>query len=260
MTLRILIADDEPLALTRLQTLIEDIEGVEIVGTAQDGEEAAARIEALKPDLALLDIRMPNQSGLSLARVLEADPDIEVVFVTAYDHFAAQAFEVNAVDYLLKPVEKSRLVMAIERARRRRKPGGARDVAPVALSPAGTMELPNSTSEGFWVPGRDGLYRVDLMSIDWIEAARDYVILHTSTRSHILRSTMDALQAQMDPDMMIRISRSAFVRKNAVVAVNRQGRGAYVVELGDTTAVRVGATYARAAEDLAASMSVATSS
>ena len=217
------------------------------MGTAKDGEDAAARITELKPDLALLDIRMPRQSGLALARALTETP-VEVIFVTAFDHFASQAFEVDAVDYLLKPVEPQRLAVAIDRARRRRNSGRgavveAGDEAPGNVSPS-------PSNEGFWVPSRDGLVRVALGSIDWIEAARDYVLLHTATRSHMLRSTMDAIQKQMDPDVMARVSRSAFVRRDAVSEITRLGRAGYVIVLHDGTPVRVGATYARTVEQI----------
>lgn len=245
--MRVVLADDEPLALSRLETLLSEIGEVEVVGLAHDGEEAAAAIQRLKPDLALLDIRMPKQSGLSLARAVEAVPGVEVVFVTAYDHFAAQAFEVDAVDYLLKPVDRARLSVAIDRARRRRD-GVA--PAPVAPEPAPV----DGYVDGFWAPGSHGLVRVDLGSIDWIEAARDYALLHTSTRSHIVRTTMGALQRQLDPEIMVRVSRSAFVRRSAIAEVTRQGSAGMVVVLRDGTPVRVGATYGRTGAALGAAV------
>lgn len=250
--MRVLIADDEPLALSRLQTLLAGVEDVDIVGLAHDGEEAATKIEALKPDLALLDIRMPRQSGMSLARALSTVPDTEVVFVTAYDHFAAQAFEVDAVDYLLKPVEPGRLAIAVARARRRR--SGAQETN--RSEPSRASE---SFAEGFWAPGAHGLVRVDIGQIDWIEAARDYALLHTSTRSHILRTTMSALQSQLDPEVMVRVSRSAFVRKAAVARVSRQGGSGLIVVLHDGTPVRVGGTYGQVGAALGAEVAAARS-
>lgn len=248
MTMRVLLADDEPLALSRLETLLAEIGGVEVVGLAHDGDEAAVLIEKLRPELALLDIRMPRQSGLSLARAVKATPGVEVVFVTAYDHFAAQAFEVDAVDYLLKPVDRARLTVAIDRARRRR--------AVEAPAPVVTQTAPAPDGgyvDGFWAPGATGLVRVDLNMIDWIEAARDYALLHTSTRSHIVRTTMGALQRQLDPAVMVRVSRSAFVRRDAIAEVTRQGAGMVVV-LHDGAPVRVGATYGRTGAALGAAL------
>lgn len=248
--MRVLIADDEPLALTRLQALLADIVGVEVVGRAGDGEEAAALILKLRPDLALLDIRMPKQSGLALAKALLEEPQVEVVFVTAYDHFAAQAFEVDAVDYLLKPVEPARLATAIARARRRRDTGLEPTTAAELHNPAGSYD------DAFWVPGQSGLIRIDASVIEWIEAARDYALLHTSTRSHIVRTTMAALQRKLDPVSMVRVSRSAFVRRAAIAEVSRQGAGGAVVVLRDGTAIRVGATYGRTALELQSELAV----
>ncbi|PLR22612.1 DNA-binding response regulator [Caulobacter zeae] len=238
--MKILLADDEPLALVRLRTLLADLPGVEVVGEARDGEEAADLIEALRPDLALLDIRMPKQSGMSLARALSRDPEVEVIFVTAFDHFALQAFEVDAVDYLLKPVEIDRLATALDRARRRRSGDGQ------APQLAVDGEAATEASGCIWAPHRDGLVRVPISTIDWIEASRDYVLLHTPTRSHIVRATMDSLAGQLGEGAMVRVSRSAFVRQTAVAQINRQGRTGSVVILKDGTAVRVGVTYARA--------------
>ncbi len=234
--LRVLLADDEPFALTRLEVILADIPGIALVGTAQDGDEAAAQVALLKPDLVLLDIRMPGQSGLSLARALRDKPDIDVIFTTAFDQFALQAFELDAVDYLLKPVEPQRLSIAIDRVRRRRRE--PEESPALARSDDGTSFI--------WVPYRDGPVRVDLASVDWIEAARDYALLHTSTRSHMLRATLDSLQEQVGSENMVRVSRSAIVRPAAVMRVARNGRRNLVLELYDGTAIRVGVTYAEA--------------
>lgn len=234
--LRVVLADDEPLALTRLEGILADMPGIVIAGVAHDGDVAAAQIAALKPDVVLLDIRMPGQSGLSLAHALRDDPDIDVIFTTAFDQFALQAFELDAVDYLLKPVEPQRLSIAIDRVRRRRREPEA------PLVP----QRPEDGSSVIWVPYRDGSVRVDLASVDWIEAARDYALLHTPTRSHMLRATLDSLLEHAGPENMVRVSRSAIVRPAAVVAVGRDGRSNFVLELYDGTAIRVGVTYAEA--------------
>lgn len=217
-----------------------DIPGMVLAGVARDGDEAAAQVATLKPDLVLLDIRMPGQSGLSLARALRDVTDIDVIFTTAFDQFALEAFELDAVDYLLKPVEPQRLSIAIDRVRRRRREA---DAAP---APGRAQD----DSAFIWVPYRDGSVRVDLASVDWIEAARDYALLHTPTRSHMLRATLDSLQEHVGPEDMVRVSRSAIVRPAAVVRVGRHGRGNLILELYDGTAVRVGVTYADAVRAL----------
>jgi DNA-binding LytR/AlgR family response regulator len=243
--MRILIADDEPIALDRLIGLFGAIPDVEIVGCAHDGAEAARMIEALGPDIAFLDIGMPHRSGLDVARSLTTamGSKTEVVFVTAFNQFAAEAFDLDAVDYLLKPVSADRLLAAIRRAQRR------------ALSTAAAHTLQQRLQEQqteqdylteIWVKQRNGLLRVDIGDIEWIEAAGDYVLIHTAERSHIQRITMEALQRQLDPLAIMRVSRSAFVRRGAVARVERVSRSALNLILSDQTAIAVGHTYAQA--------------
>jgi len=242
--IRILLVDDEPLALERLEALILGIPGAEIVGVARDGEEAAEKIAVHTPDLVLLDIQMPRRDGMSVAKTLKDVATTDVVFVTAYPQSAVEAFDVDAVDYLLKPVEPARLKLAIDRARRRRSLGiRQEEPALVAGDPPPPAE-PYSTT--LWVRRPRGLARVEIAAIEWIEAARDYVLLHTLSRSHMYRTTMDALARRLDPALMVRVSRSAFVRRDAVMRVHRRGRGALVLELSDGAEVPVGNTYTRA--------------
>lgn len=237
MTLRVLLVDDEPLAIQRLQGLLVEMPGIDIVGSAGDGEEAASEIARLAPDLVFLDIRMPKQGGLPLARSLKSLPTTEVIFVTAFDHFALEAFEADAVDYLLKPVESDRLEAALAKARRRRAGAvaGHLDSAP---APRGDGFL-----DGFWVDRRRGRVWVPLAAIRWIEAARDYVILHTDTESYLMRSTMDALQEQIATRGFLRISRSAYVNVEHVSGVHKQGSYTTVVSMADGAVIRVGMSF-----------------
>ena len=158
--MRVLIVDDEPAALERLEVLIRQIPGVELVGSAADGESALAAISDLRPDLVLLDIQMPDLNGLTVASLLPIQQRPEIVFVTAFEIFAADAFEVEALDYLLKPVRFDRLRQAIERAKRRREK---------VAQPADPM----IDGRAIWVQTRTGSVRVSLSEIDWIEAAKD---------------------------------------------------------------------------------------
>ncbi len=252
--MRILIVDDEPLALERLRMALATIPAVEIVGAAEDGVEAAQAIADHAPDLVLLDIQMPGMSGLELAQALvAAERRPEVIFVTAFNRFAVDAFGVEAVDYLLKPVSFDRLRIAIERVRRRRAQrdaeGRAAELDAVvnalrseavdapALMPTGGYD------GGIWVPGRHGAVRVPVDTIDWIEAARDYVLLNTPTKSHILRSKMSDLEGRLDPRVMLRIHRSYIIRLGAVGGVERPGKGALRVILKEGTALQVGPSY-----------------
>jgi two-component system LytT family response regulator len=241
MTLRTLLVDDEPLALERLRVFFRDIAGAEVVGTARDGREAAEAIERLKPDLALLDIQMPEQNGLRVAATLPPEDRPEIIFVTAFEQYAPDAFEVEAADYLLKPVRFDRLWQAVERAKRRKHLRALAGRAEAAAAPeAGTHE------DGLWVPTRAGAVFVPVESIDWIEAQRDYVMLHTATRSHILRISMRALEDKLDPRQLMRVHRSAFARAANVVEVQRLGRTISALVLRDGAIVQVGPNYSRA--------------
>jgi len=249
--MRVLLVDDEDLALDRLRTFFNDIEGVEIVGQAQNGDEALEAIGRLVPDLVLLDIQMPGRNGLRAAADIAVEPRPEVIFVTAHEHYAPDAFEVDAADYLLKPVRFDRLRQAVERAKRRRllrdqaeRTGKLEEqVAALRGSSAGGLE-----DNGFWVPERYGQRRVPIDAIEWIEAARDYVLLHTDVRRHMLRITMSALEEKLAGTALLRVHRSAFVRPDKVTEVKRANRSMSLV-LTDGANVQVGPSYADAVKD-----------
>jgi DNA-binding LytR/AlgR family response regulator len=243
MRLKVLLVDDEPAALERLAALFDQIPDTELVGVARNGREAAQAIADLTPDLVMLDIQMPELSGLALASALPAEHRPEIVFVTAFEVYAADAFAVEAADYLLKPVRFDRLRQAVERARRRRTLQRAFEQHEAAAAPVRENDL-----DGIWVATRHGHVRVAVSEIDWIEAAKDYVLLHTATRSHIHRITMSALEQGLDPNKMIRVHRSAFVSPDRVEAVNRLGKGLIALVLRDGVAVPVGPTYVKAVQ------------
>lgn len=241
--MRVLLVDDEPAALERLSALFGQIPGVQVIGSARNGREAVEKIEALRPDLVMLDIQMPERSGLAVAGGLPAEARPEIIFVTAFEMYAADAFEVEAADYLLKPVRFDRLRQAVERARRRR---NLRDAAARADRKPPEQEAKTSEeTDGFWVQVRDGFVRVPVGHIEWIEAAKDYVLLHTSVRSHIHRTTMSALEDVLDPDLLMRVHRSAFVSPGRVQKVERLGKGLIALVLKDGVTVPVGPTYAK---------------
>ncbi|HYI47576.1 MAG TPA: LytTR family DNA-binding domain-containing protein [Allosphingosinicella sp.] len=247
--MRVLLVDDESLALDRLSAFFADIEGVEVVGRAADGNQALERIRELKPDLVIMDIQMPGKTGLRAAADIDVDPRPELVFVTAHEHYAPDAFEVDAADYLLKPVRFDRLRQAVDRARRRRAQRSSTERAAeleaevAALRGSGAVQPPGD--DGFWIPERHGQRRVPLDAIGWIEAARDYVLLHTELRSHLLRITMAALEERLAGSALLRVHRSAFVRPDRVVEVKREGRSLALV-LVDGAEVQVGPSYVAA--------------
>lgn len=239
--LRVLLVDDEPLALRRLSTLFADIDDVDIVGTAATGREAEAQIAALGPDLVMLDISMPQKSGLRVAADLPSEDRPEIVFVTAFEQYAPDAFEVEAADYLLKPVRFDRLRQAIERARRRRTMRNAVDRLAAMPQP----DAP-AREDAIWVQVSNGRVRLPIEHIEWIEAAKDYVMLHTATRSYIHRISMTALEQLLDPEGLTRVHRSAFIRLGLVKGVQRLGKGLIALEMRDGAVVQVGPSYVKA--------------
>lgn len=236
-TLRTLIVDDEPLAIERMQVLCAEIESLLVVGTASDGESALRLAAKLAPDLLLLDMTMPGMDGLAVAREVAAqDEPPAVIFVTAHEDFAVEAFDLDAVDYVLKPVAADRLERAVARAiarRGSRKPGEARWL------------------QEFWVPHRSELLRIEASQVDRIDAERDYVRLNVGDRSYLLLQTIAGLEARLDPQQFIRIHRSTILRRDAIAGLRHEGLGVWSAELADGEVLRIGRTYLRKVKGMA---------
>lgn len=238
--LRTLIVDDEAMATERLQLLLCDHKDVQCIGTASDGESALRLISATHPDLILLDISMPGLTGLEVARTISDDREYApaIIFVTAYDQHAVQAFDLEATDYLLKPVERSRLERAVERARER-------------LSTGKTHPTDTDYVEEFWVSHMGDMVRVPAGQVDHIEAERDYMRLHTGEQSYLLHSTMSSLEERLDPEQFVRTHRSHIFRKDAVRKLAHDGMGAWFVVDGQGRRSRIGRTYLKAVKQIA---------
>lgn len=229
--LRTLIADDEPLAVERMQVICSRLEGLAVVGTASDGAQALRLAEALKPDLLLLDMTMPEADGLSVARELSAmENPPAVVFVTAHDNYAVEAFDLDAVDYILKPVDGERLSRAIARARSRQ-------------GKSETSRPDSEWLEELWIPHRSELVRIETAEVSRIDAERDYVRLHLADRSYLLLQTIAGLEARLDPARFIRIHRSTILRRDTIKGLRHDGLGVWSVELDDGDTLRIGRTY-----------------
>lgn len=231
--LRTLIVDDEPLAIERMQILCAEQEGITLVGTAADGAAALRMIESLGPDLVLLDIAMPELDGMAVAKTLgrqSGGSSPAIIFVTAFDSFAIEAFDLAAVDYLLKPVSADRLRRAVDRVAERRR------------IPSAEVSAPEPVDE-FWVPHRSELVRIAANDIERIDAERDYMRLHLGQRSYLLHQTIGALEARLDPTRFIRLHRSVIVRKDRIARLGHDKAGAWHAELVDGDQVRIGRTY-----------------
>ena len=236
-TLKVLIADDEPLAAERLQLLLARIGGIDLVGTASDGEAAVRMAAALTPDLVLLDIAMPGLDGIEVARALATtQPSPVVVFVTAFDQFAVAAFDVAAVDYLMKPIEPGRLAEAIDRARIHLR---HREIEADVDRPV----EPSSHLEEFWASDRTGLVRIAASDVDRISAERDYMRLHVGARSWLIHHSMASLEDQLDPSLFVRLHRSAIVRRDFIRGFSRNPSGRWVALLADQGEQPVGRLY-----------------
>lgn len=235
--LRTLIVDDEPLGLERMAILCAREPAVAVVGTAADGEAALRMIDALAPDLLLLDIAMPGINGMAVARAICARADRPaIVFCTAYDQFAVEAFDVAAVDYVLKPVSPERLKRAVERVLQ----------AP-RLAPAPAV----AHTHEFWVPHRSEMIRVAAQDIDRIDAERDYMRLHVGPRSYLLHHTISELERRLDPAQFIRLHRSTIVRRDFIARLGHDGMGGWHAVLADDQEVRIGRTYLAQARAIA---------
>jgi two-component system, LytTR family, response regulator AlgR len=235
ISLKVLIADDEPLAAERLQLLLARSEGATLVGTASDGESAVNMAEALSPDVLLLDIAMPGLDGIEVAKALAGqEPSPAVVFVTAFDQFAVAAFEVAAVDYLMKPVDPARLQRALDRTR---------DYLEQRQTSARERGAKTGWIEEFWASDLSGLVRIAASDIDRVSAERDYMRLHVGRRSWLIHHSMTALEEGLDPEMFVRLHRSAIVRKDFIAGFSRNPSGRWIARLADGTEQPVGRLY-----------------
>jgi two-component system LytT family response regulator len=263
-TLRVLVVDDERLPRQRLMRLLEEVPNTECVGECANGRSAVDAIESLAPDLVLLDVRMPGMGGLDVARSLTGHVPF-VIFVTAFDEYALSAFEVHAIDYLLKPVERERFVAAIERARtlvlsttaaqRHERllallQGESRQAAdteprdPLAEPPPPVPAGDQATfPRRFLVKGDGQMYFVAVDDIDWIEAYGNYVRLHVGKGVHLIRETLGNIERKLDATRFARVHRSSIVNLDRVARMDLWGAGDYVVLLKDGTKLKLSRWY-----------------
>ena len=234
--LRVLLVDDEPLARQRLEHLLEEQENATLVGTAATGDEAVEAIRQTSPDIVFLDMQMPGRSGLEVVREVGADFMPVTVFVTAHDEFAVQAFELAAADYILKPFSDERFEEAFHRARERVEMddlGALREQLRTVLETGAPATEAGSSRylKRIAVQGRGRMRVVPVSDIEHIVANGVYVELHVGRESHLVRTSLSALETHLDPEHFFRIHRSAIVRLDEVEMLIREGGGSCLVQL-----------------------------
>lgn len=231
MKIRTLLVDDEALARARLRQLLEAESDIDLIGECADGREAVAMVQKALPDLVFLDVQMPELDGFGVLEALSGQPMPVIVFVTAHDKFALRAFEVHAVDYLLKPFDRERFQAALRHALEqvRHRAAGHHTKAQAGLlnqlSPAA------KPMERLAVKSGVHIVWVALDEIDWMESAQNYVELHVGPRSHLLRETLNALETRLPPEKFVRISRSAMVNPKRIKELRRRLYGGYEITL-----------------------------
>ena len=233
-TLRVLVVDDEPLARQRLTDLLGAAPGVAVAGEAGTGRAAVAAVADLRPDVVFLDVQMPGLSGLDVVREVGAGAMPPTVFVTAFDQHALAAFDLAAVDYLLKPYDDDRFRQALARARdaaRTRDADALRARLDTLLRAAPEPARPECLSVE--TRGQTRLVRID--AVDFVTSDGPYAEIHAGGEVHVVRETMRALEDRLDPDHFFRIHRSTLVRVDRVAAIQTAGGGAYSVQLHDGT-------------------------
>jgi two-component system LytT family response regulator len=235
--MRVLIADDESPARDKLQRWLSEQADIEVVARAEDGLQAAQAIEQLRPDVAYLDIQMPGLNGLEVAAQLEQDTAPLIVFVTAFDEHAVKAFDLNAIDYLLKPYDKDRLMRSLTRVRDRL--GNAESRASAVTTARGQT----NSSDRLLVPEGERLQLIDSTAIDWLEADDNYAHVHTANRVYLLRRTLQDLLAQLGEQRFARIHKSAAVNVSAISSFTPLFKGDYEVSLRNGRTLRLSRRY-----------------
>ena len=258
--LRTIIVDDEPLARRLLRSMLEDVPEVELVAECSSGREALESTRELAPDLLILDIQMPGMTGFDVVKELQSDLMPNVVFCTAYQRYAVDAFDLHAVDYLLKPIDERRLQRAVARALQRADSGADASDSKTPLVGAideiarkiggqsdprtrGGEEAGPAIEQKIAIKTQDSTVLVDIQDIDWVDAAGDYMCLHVKGETLILRSTLKNLMDRLDPDVFKRVHRSTIVNLSRIVRVTALKKGEYMLDLGNDERLKVSRNF-----------------
>lgn len=243
MKINTLIVDDEPLARDRVKRFLRDEHDINIIGECGNGREAVSAIKEKKPDLVFLDIQMPEKNGFEVVKSLESKIMPSVIFVTAYDQYALQAFDVHALDYLLKPFNRERLHKAVLHARDQIETKRMGNLDERLASLIADLRGEKKYLERLVVKSVGRVFFLKVDEIDWIEAAGNYVKLHAGREAHMIRETMNGIEAKLDPDKFLRIHRSTVVHIDRIKELHPMFSGDYAVILRNGTELALSRNY-----------------
>src|SRR5215211_6603765 len=243
MSIRVLVTDDEPIARRRIRRFLRAESNVEVIGEASNGREAIEAIRQHNPDLVFLDVQMPDVDGFGVVQALGADQMPAVIFVTAYDQYALKAFEVNALDYLLKPFDRRRFQKTLERAKAMIRGLRNGNVNNQLLSLLGDMRREQQIPDRFIIKSGGRVVFLRVEEIDWMRAVGNYVRLQVGRDSHLMRETMTGMEAKLNADRFMRIHRSTIVNLDRVKEVQPWAKGEYVVIMRDGTRLLMSRRY-----------------
>lgn len=242
-----MVVDDEPIARARVLSLLNDEADIEVVRECSSGPEAVSAITEISPDLIFLDVQMPEMDGFDVARAFEPDRMPAVVFVTAFDHYALRAFEIQAADYLLKPFSAQRFKLALSHARDQLAQRQASTLGRQLMALLPEMSRRQSPARDRLVVKSSGrVYFVPTADIDWCEAAGNYVCLHVGAQSHLVRETMAHLESHLDPQQFVRIHRSTIVNVDRIQELRASFNGEHLVLLRGGTRLTLSRGYREA--------------
>lgn len=241
--IRTVIVDDEPLARRGIRALLKEEKDVEIISECRNGREAVTAIEEQAPDLVFLDVQMPELNGFDVLEAIGAERMPSVIFVTAYDKYALRAFEVHAVDYLLKPLDGDRFSGAMQRARLQIEGNSLHKLSRQLQSLLADLKPNQKYTERLVIKSAGRIFFLGVAEIDWIEAADNYVRLHAGRESHLLRETMSSLEKKLDPDQFLRVHRSRIVNVRKIKQLQPLFRGEYDIMLQDGKRLESGRGY-----------------
>jgi two-component system LytT family response regulator len=243
--IRVLIVDDEPLAREGIRMRLQPAPDIEIIGECRNGREAVAAILRDAPELVFLDIQMPRMDGFAVIEAVGAQRMPQVIFVTAYDEHALRAFEVHALDYLLKPMDGSRFAEALARARDRIRGKNLEAIAAQLQQMMSALKGEKDYLERLSIKSAGRILLLGVDEIDWIEAADNYVQVHAGQASHLLLSTMNSLETRLNPQQFLRIHRSTIVNLKRIKELHPMFHGEFRVILQDNTQLTSGRSYSK---------------